>query len=158
MRKYQAKDREAIIKMIDSIYREYGDKIYLEGADSDLLDIEGNYFQDGDFWVEQTDTGEIIASIAVKKSQNSFDELIASLKRFYMLPEYRGSGLARQMHDTVIEWCKQNHISQMYLWSDTRFTRAHSFYSKHGYEKKDIRKMNDGAMLYEEYLFVKDII
>jgi GNAT superfamily N-acetyltransferase len=159
MRKYQSQDREAIIEMIDSIYREYGDEIYLQGADSDLLDIETNYLQDGEFWVEQTDTGEVIASIAVKRSTiNNSKELVASLKRFYMLPKYRGSGLARQMHDTVIEWCKQNHINQIYLWSDTRFTRAHSFYSKHGYKQKGTRALDDGAMPYQEYLFVKDII
>jgi putative acetyltransferase len=159
MRIYQPQDREAIIKMIDSIYREYDDKIYLQGADNDLLDIEANYLQDGEFWVELADTGQIIASIAVKRStQNSSNEPTASLKRFYILPEYRGSGIAQQMHNTVIEWCKQNHISQIYLWSDTRFTRAHSFYRKHGYEQKGIRDMNDGAMPYQEYYFVKDII
>ncbi|RUT02538.1 hypothetical protein DSM106972_060160 [Dulcicalothrix desertica PCC 7102] len=159
MRKYQSQDQEAIIKMIDYIYREYGDKIYLEGADSDLLDIEANYLQDGEFWVEQASTGQIIACIAVKKStQNSSNPLIASLKRFYLLPEYRGSGLAQQMHNTVIEWCKQNHVAQIYLWSDTRFTRAHSFYRKHGYEQKGIRDMNDGAMPYQEYYFIKNIM
>ncbi|BAZ10406.1 N-acetyltransferase-like protein [Calothrix sp. NIES-4071] len=158
MRTYQPQDKDAIIKMIDSIYREYGDTIYLEDADSDLLDIESNYLQDGEFWVEEGDTGQIIACIAVKRSLNSSKELAASLKRFYVLPEYRGSGIAQQMHNTVIEWCKENYINQIYLWSDTRFTRAHSFYSKHGYEKKGIRDMNDGAMPYQEYYFVKKII
>ena len=144
--------------MIDSIYREYGDKIYLEGADSDLLDIEANYLQDGEFWVEQTDTGQIIACIAIKRSINSLSEPTASLKRFYILPEYRGSGLGQQMHSIVMEWCKQNNIRQIYLWSDTRFTRAHSFYSKHGYKHNGIRDMDDGAMPYQEYYFVKNII
>lgn len=157
IRKYQPQDREAIIKMIDSIYREYGDKIYLEGADSDLLDIEANYLQDGEFWVEQNDTGHIIACIAIKRSINSLLEPIASLKRFYILPEYRGSGIAQKMHNTVIEWCKQNNINQIYLWSDTRFTRAHSFYNKHGYKQQGIRDMNDGAMPYQEYYFVKTL-
>jgi putative acetyltransferase len=159
MRKYQPQDRESIIKMIDYIYREYGDKIHLVGFDSDLLDIEGSYLQSGDFWVEQASTGEIIACIAVKKSeQNGFNEQTALLKRFYIMPEYRGSGLAPKMHNTVVEWCRRYEIKQIYLWSDVRFTRAHAFYSKHGYKRKDIRDMNDGAMPYQEYLFVKDII
>jgi hypothetical protein len=38
--------------MIDTIYQEYGDAIYLENADSDLLNIEKNYLLNGDFWVE----------------------------------------------------------------------------------------------------------
>ncbi|NJL09933.1 MAG: hypothetical protein HC908_06360 [Calothrix sp. SM1_7_51] len=43
MRRYCLEDKQPIIQIIDAIYQEYGDKIYLEDADSDLLDIEKNY-------------------------------------------------------------------------------------------------------------------
>jgi putative acetyltransferase len=157
MRRYQIQDKDSIIQMIDTIYQEYGDVIYLQNADSDLLDIEENYLLNGDFWVEtdKEDNNKVIGIIAVKR--DAANEQTAFLKRFYLMSQYRGSGLAKKMHDTVIEWCKQNQITKIHLWSDTRFTRAHIFYQKNGYEQKGTRDMNDGAMPYQEYYFVKFI-
>ncbi len=43
MRKYCFENKEVIIKLIDLICREHSDVIYLNNADSDLLDIETNY-------------------------------------------------------------------------------------------------------------------
>ncbi|KST68575.1 GNAT family N-acetyltransferase [Mastigocoleus testarum] len=155
MRIYRSQDRDSIIQMIDSIYKEYGDFIYLEGYDRDLLDIENNYFSNGNFWVEtaNNDDNKIIGSIAVKKELDYEDT--ALMKRFYLLPQYRGLGLAETLHDTVINWCKKNQISKLHLWSDTRFTRAHFFYQKNGYERGEMIDRNDGAMPYQEYYFMK---
>jgi putative acetyltransferase len=157
MRKYQIQDKDSIIQMIDTIYQEYGDAIYLENADSDLLNIEKNYLLNGDFWVEtdKEENNQVIGIIAVKR--DAANEQTAFLKRFYLMSKYRGSGLAKKMHDTAIEWCKENQITKIHLWSDTRFTRAHIFYQKNGYEQQGLRDMNDGAMPYQEYYFVKFI-
>lgn len=158
MRRFHPKDKDGIIQMIDSIYREYGDIIYLQGADKDLLDIQNYYiYQNGEFWVETApeDKSKIIGSIAVQKDVDN--NCAAWLKRFYLLFEYRGSGLGKKMHNTVMEWCRLNQIHKLHLWSDIRFTRAHIFYQKNGYEEKGMRSMNDGAMPYQEYYFVKFI-
>jgi putative acetyltransferase len=153
MRQYRNQDKELIIKMIDSIYQEYGDSIYLQDADSDLLDIEANYLNNGKFWVTTgADDTQIIGCIAIKAGE---DNNIAWLKRFYLLPEFRGLGIAQEMHESAIQWCQKNDISEIHLWSDTRFKRAHLFYQKNGYQQTAIRDMNDGAMPYQEYHFVK---
>lgn len=153
MRKYRNQDKELIIKMIDSIYQEYGDSIYLQDADSDLLDIEANYLNHGEFWVTTSDDDtQVIGCIAIKHGE---DNNIAWLKRFYLLPEFRGSGIAQKMHDTAIQWCSKNGITEVHLWSDTRFKRAHLFYQKNSYSQTNIRDMNDGAMPCQEYHFFK---
>ena len=154
MRKYRNQDQELIIKMIDSIYQEYGDSIYLQDADSDLLDIEANYLNHGEFWVATSDDTEVIGCIAIKPGE---DNNIAWLKRFYLLSEFRGLGIAQEMHDTAVQWCKKNGITELHLWSDTRFKRAHLFYQKNSYLQTDIRDMNDGAMPYQEYHFFKSL-
>ncbi len=156
MRKYRNQDQELIIKMIDSIYQEYGDSIYLQDADSDLLDIEAIYLNNGEFWVEtsEDDDTQVIGCIAIKRAE---DNNVAWLKRFYLLAEFRGSGIAQEMHETAIEWCRKNDISEIHLWSDTRFKRAHLFYQKNSYQQTGIRDMNDGAMPYQEYYFVKSL-
>lgn len=158
MRKYYPKDKDYIIQMIDRIYEEYGEVIYLEGTDRDLLDIDNYYiYQHGEFWIETApeDKSKIIGSIAVKRDADN--QFLGWLKRFYLLSEYRGTGLAKKMHNTVMEWCRLNKISKIHLWSDTRFTRAHFFYNKHGYEQKGMRIMNNGRIPYQEYFFVKFI-
>jgi putative acetyltransferase len=154
MRKYRSQDKELIIKLIDVIYHEYDDAIFLENADSDLLDIEENYLTNGEFWIEtdENDDSQIIGCIAIKFSEY---KNVAWLKRFYLSSEYRGLGLAQKMHDTAIEWCQKNDINEVRLWSDTRFTRAHAFYQKNGYKQEGIRDMDDGAMPYQEYYFTK---
>jgi len=155
MRQYRLQDRDNIIQIIDSIYREYGDFVYLEGYDRDLLDIENNYLRNGNFWVETAkgDDNRIIGTIAVKKELDSEDT--ALMKRFYLLPEYRGLGLAQNLHNTVISWCKQNQIRKLHLWSDVRYTRAHFFYQKNGYEQgEEVERENDG-MPFKEYYFIK---
>jgi len=36
-------DSDAVTKMISDVYDEYGEQLFLEGADADLLDIESSY-------------------------------------------------------------------------------------------------------------------
>jgi GNAT superfamily N-acetyltransferase len=55
----------------------------------------------------------------------------------------------------VISWCEHHHIEKLYFWSDTRFTRAHRFYSKHGFKKGGIRHMTDGLTPYNEVYYEK---
>ena len=58
-------DSNEIISLITSIYNEYGEIMYTEGADRDLLDIRGNYHaKGGDFIVMVNEVDEIIGSHA----------------------------------------------------------------------------------------------
>jgi RimJ/RimL family protein N-acetyltransferase len=44
------------------------------------------------------------------------------------------------------------------LWSDTRFERAHRFYTKHGFEHDGtIRHMTDAFAPYDELFFYKEL-
>lgn len=56
LRRAGAADQPGIIRLIDSVYREYGDRVCLEGAESDLLDLAGIYDANGGgFWVLESD-------------------------------------------------------------------------------------------------------
>jgi hypothetical protein len=40
------------------------------------------------------------------------------------------------------------------LWSDTRFTRAHAFFARHGFQRDGrVRSMDDGWLPYQEYFY-----
>ncbi len=147
------KDCKEVIELIDEVFREYGDRISLDGAEADLLDLERNYFQnDGAFWVYVSD-GDIIGTVAVVKENHNR----AVLKRVYLKKTYRGSGIADKLLTTVYEWCKNKEIRKLYFWSDTRFDRGHQFYQRHGFKKGGTRSKNDGYMPYQEYYFEKNI-
>ena len=156
MRRYHPEHQNRIVQMISSVYQEYEFEVYLRGVDNDLLDINKSYIQkNGEFWIETSpeDKSKIIGSIAVQKDIDN--KFAAWLQRFYLLPKYRGSGLANKMHHTVIEWCQLNTLNKVHLWSNTRFARAHCFYEKNGYEQKATRSINCGTIPYQEHYFVK---
>ena len=145
------KDRTKIISLIDQIFREYHDQVFLEGAEKDLTALPDIYRDaGGEFWVYEIDD-KIIGTMAVVPRENNS----AELKRFYLAANYRGSGIADKMLQHVINWCKNNHVQKLYFWSDTRFTRAHHFYSKHGFVKGEIRHMTDGLTPYSEVYYEK---
>lgn len=148
-------DYQNIVKLIDTVYREYGDSVCLERADSDLLAIEKNYKNKGGcFWVWK-EKGEITATVAVVPAD---EKDTVMLKRLYLKKNYRGSGKANLLLNFVIEWAKERSYKKMILWSDTRFLRGHKFYKKHEFIRGDIvRTMNDGNIPYKEYFFYKEI-
>jgi putative acetyltransferase len=147
---YQPKYKEQVIALIDEIYREHGDSICLENADSDLENIEKNYFETGGcFWIYKVD-GRVVGSVAVRPEPSQL-----LLKRLYLNVAFRGSGVANQLLKKVTDWAKDNNYRRIYFWSDTRFKRSHRFYLNKGFQKGRIREMNDGNMPYTEYYFEK---
>ncbi len=147
-------DKDRIIRIIDSIYREYGDSICLEKADADLLDIESNYQREGGMFWKFIKDGEIIGTVAVYKDKRSSG---AWLKRMYVVKPCRGQGVADRLMKMVIDWCIERGLEKISLWSDTRFIRGHAFYEKYGFVKGIVQDRNDGNMPYSEFYFEKNI-
>ena len=148
--KYSDEYKEQLIGLIDKVYKEYNDKVFLQGFDKDLLDITNVYFKKtGYFWILTDDDQKIAGCIAVKR----INKETAELKRLYLLSEYRGKGFSDQLFKTALQWIVKNNYENVILWSDIRFERAHYFYIKKGFVRKEMRHMNDGAMPYSEYLF-----
>lgn len=156
MRRFHREHKDRIIEMIYAIYQEYNDVMYFLGADKDLLDIDNHYiYQNGEFWIETDpeDNNKIIGSIAMQRDLDN--RFAVWLKRFYLLPEYRGTGLAKKMHKTAMEWCRLNKLHKVQLWCNSKFARAHSFFKRNGYQQRAVRSINNAAIPYEEYYLVK---
>ena len=84
-------DSNEIISLITSIYNEYGEIMYTEGADRDLLDIRGNYHaKGGDFIVMVNEVDEIIGSHATLPINTKDGGL--TFRRLYLKKNYRGEG------------------------------------------------------------------
>lgn len=153
LRPYSEKDKDSIITLIDEIYREYGDKICLERADSDLLDIDQSYGQES--FCVLADTETIWGTIALTTRQEN--PPISILRRFYLHHKMRGTQWAPNMIQWARNLAQERHSARMEFWSDTRFDRAHAFYEKQGFERDGtVRTMNDAWEPYQEYFFFEE--
>ena len=47
LRPARPEDQTAIMALIDAVYHEYGDRLCLENADRDLLDVDAHYIKAG---------------------------------------------------------------------------------------------------------------
>jgi len=146
-------DSNEIISLIASIYNEYGEIMYTEGADRDLLDIRGNYHaKGGDFIVMVNEVDEIIGSHATLPI-NTKDGVL-TFRRLYLKKNYRGEGAGKKLMDWAVKWSIENQFNRVEFWSDVRFKRAHDFFEKYGFVKSgEIREMKDGALPYSEFFF-----
>jgi len=149
-------DRDAIMALIDSVYSEYGDRLFPAGADRDLLDIAGHYFQAGGAFVVLDDAGQIHGTHAVLP--NADRPGVCHFYRLYLAPAWRGSAWGPRLMQWALDWGREHGVRRVEFWSDTRFTRAHAFFHRLGFQRDGrVRQMDDGAMPYQEYFFYRDL-
>ncbi len=148
-------DSAALVAMIASIYGEYGETIFTEGADSDLLDIEGRYAgRGGAFVVLEGAGGEIVGSHAALPVDPGRGLL--TFRRLYLDRSLRGRGLGRSLMDWAVNWGREHGFRRVEFWSDTRFVDAHKFFGRYGFERTgEQRQMHDGALPYSEFFFAR---
>jgi putative acetyltransferase len=147
-------DREGIIKLIDSILKEYGDAVFLEGTEADLDDIDAHY--EPDSFIVLADRDEVAGTVALKYDKN--DCSVVTLRRMYLHPALRGTGAATRMMDWALNKAAKLGAKRMELWTDTQFDRAQSFYKKLGFKDTgEIRAIDNGAIPFEEFKFYKNL-
>ncbi|MGH7162859.1 MAG: GNAT family N-acetyltransferase [Planctomycetota bacterium] len=149
LRTVRAEDREAVIALVDAVYREYGDRVCLERADKDLADLPGSYAEGA--FVVLDDAGSVRGSAAVLPAPDL--PRVCVLRRFYLPAELRGAGWGRRLLKWTLDWAVRRGVERVELWSDTRFTRGHAFYERHGFRRGGMREMDDGWTPYREHFF-----
>jgi putative acetyltransferase len=149
-------DVAPLVTLIDGVYREYGDRIFLEGADADLLDIDGYYRQPGGEFVVLDDAGSVRGAHAVLPFANRPG--VCTFRRLYLDPALRGAGVGTMLMFWAIDWAVEHGLTRVEYWSDTRFARAHRFFERLGFVRTgELREMSDGADPYREYFFCGDL-
>mgnify|MGYP003400249790 FL=1 len=99
----------------------------------DLLDIENFYFKKkGNFWVAVEDE-KLIGTIALI----DFDKGQAALRKMFVHKDYRGKekAVGQLLLDTLLAWCKQKNIFEIYLGTVEQLHAAKKFYVKNGFVK-----------------------
>lgn len=149
-----AADTEGIITLLDGVFREYGDRVCLEGSEADLQDFSAHYGE-GEFMVLD-DGGRIVGTVALKPCEER--ENVCWLKRMYLAPELRGAGHGAKLVEWARTRTRELGRTRIECWSDVRFERAHAFYRKLGFDGPiERRRMTDAFEPYEEYRFALDL-
>ena len=101
----------------------------------DLLDVENFYCsKNGNFWIA-LDDDEIIGTIALIDIDN--DQ--SCLRKMFVHKDYRGKekGTGQLLLDTLITWCREKDIREIYLGTIERLEAAIRFYKRNNFVETD---------------------
>ena len=147
-------DGPQLVRLIDGVYREYGDEVDLEAYDWDLLNVEAAYRDVGGEFVVLEEDGWISGAHATQPIDR--DAGIVTFRRLYLPPSYRGTGAGKALMDWAVGWSREHGYHRVEFWSDTRFARAHRFFARYGFVRAGIRHVEEGRLSFSEYHFSMD--
>ena len=77
------------------------------------------------------------------------------LKKIYVLSRFHGSGIAKQLFDTVLQAAAGNDRLLLGVKNDNH--RAIGFYRKHGFTQIATRRFDVGGKLYDDVVLARDL-
>ena len=144
-----AEDMPAVIALISRVYAEYGFVWDPAVEVPDLLAFERHYAPPhGAFLVMAADDA-IVGSVGIER----LPAATAEIHRLYLDAELRGQGRGRALMEAAMDWCREQAIARVVLWSDTRFDQAHRLYDRLGFARTGERVLPDDVNRTREYGF-----
>ena len=132
---YRQQDEQAVIELILTIQqKEFGVAVTINDQ-PDLLHVAEFYgIGNGNFWVAK-EQGEVIGTIGLIDIGNHQ----AALRKMFVHKERRGKekGIGQLLLNTVIQWCRQKKIQDIFLGTVEQLHAAKRFYEKNGFIKID---------------------
>lgn len=130
--------RDAMIRVVQAVYEEYGFTWDADGYHRDLYNVESSYLQlGGMFWVLLAGV-EVVGCVGVAVHGRDCE-----LHRMYLLRAFRGRGLGRQLLQTALDFARTKGCRRMRAWSDVKLTDAHRLYAKCGFVQEGERICDD---------------
>ncbi|MEM8781099.1 MAG: GNAT family N-acetyltransferase [Cyanobacteria bacterium P01_G01_bin.49] len=131
IRDWQANDRLATAKIIETILTEYGLPWQPEEADKDVIEIEQYYYNiGGEFWVIEHQ-GNIVGTAAyypiIKKDK------AVEIRKMYLLPQVRKQGLGKFLLEQLEIAIKQQGFTKILIETSSLLKEAVILYEKNGY-------------------------
>jgi putative acetyltransferase len=135
LRRVQAADVPAVVEVVRETLAEYG-LTFGEGAatDAPLLALPASYEAEGGaFWVVTRPDGAVVGTCGVAPVEPGVFEL----RKMYLRPETRGTGVAQRLLETCVAWCRAQGGSRLVLDTIHEMTRAIRFYERNGFARDD---------------------
>lgn len=116
-------DGPGIVALVATSYAQY-ENSYLDpiGEEPELMSPSTSYDK---FWVLEHESRWIVGSIGLVYHANSTE-----LKKFYLIPKFRGVGWGSKLFELAENNSKG---SKIFAWSDTRFHTGQQFYRRNGF-------------------------
>ncbi|MCS6920626.1 MAG: GNAT family N-acetyltransferase [Elioraea sp.] len=126
-------DAEGFIALIGACWAEYpGCVLDVDGEVPELRALASHFgAKGGALWAAELE-GSIIGMVGIAPAGLAE---VWELSRFYVAAPYRGTGLAAHLLALAEDHAVARGANRLVLWSDTRFTRSHRFYEKHGWRR-----------------------
>ncbi len=123
-------DADAFIRIIGACWDEYpGCVTDIDGEAPELRALATHMqAKAGAAWAAEAD-GEVAGLVACWPMPNGGFEV----GKMYVAAAHRGNGAASALLTKAEAFARACGAPELMLWSDTRFTRAHAFYERHGF-------------------------
>ena len=100
---------------------------------------------DGICYIAIDNNDNVIGTVSLKK----LDNISGEVRNFYIEREYRGTGIAQKLLNTIIEFAKIKKYKRLELDSYKEFSRAINFYKKNNFY---LRKIENNKFIYSKTL------
>jgi GNAT superfamily N-acetyltransferase len=148
------RDAQPLIDLIWACWSQYpGVRMDVDGEMPELRALASYYAGNGGaLWVAE-DQGRIEGMIATRPLDAGAWEIC----RVYVQPDRHGSGLGHTLLDTAEAHAIGAGATELKLWSDTRFDRAHRFYEKRSYVRTGPIRVLDDISHSLEFAYAKPV-
>ncbi|KAI8618500.1 N-acetyltransferase GCN5 [Chytriomyces sp. MP71] len=133
IRPFLPRDTEGVQSLVISVQHEHGVQISLQDQ-PDLFDIPKIYqVGAGNFWVAVDKQESVVGTMALI----DIGDGAVAMRKVFLKPDQRGSGLARDMLAVVFDWMKEHASHTVCLGTISRLNVAIRFYEKNGFSRVD---------------------
>lgn len=123
-------DGTGLAELLQAVFAEYAGCLYADEEFPELAAPARHYHaRGGGLWVMERHGAIAGCTAIVPKVFPGVWEL----SKVYLHANLRGSGAAQQLLQTAQHFAEARGATRIILYSDTRFTRGHGFYAKHGF-------------------------
>ncbi|MDA0997524.1 MAG: GNAT family N-acetyltransferase [Proteobacteria bacterium] len=154
VRPAEDEDANAVIQLIDDVYREYAGCVLLVDEEEPTLRRPKTAYAElgGRFWVAECG-GQICGTVALTPTDAPG---VARLNKLYVAAGARGRGVGRALCELVERSAKADARADMLmLYTDSRFLAAHRLYERIGYVRQRGTVHRADASQSIEYVFTK---
>ncbi len=125
--------RKQIMSMISDIQKNEFSIPINQGTNICILKAENYFYYNNsyNFWYAVADDGQIIGSVGLNRINKNAGEI----KKFFVIKEYRGTGVARKLMSTLVNAAIKHGFKEIFLGTVDILKAAHNFYQKYGFVK-----------------------
>ncbi len=133
IKEYQDSDKDSVYSLILSIMEEEFEGIPANLYLQDISDISNVYGGEGEnFYVCEKDN-KIIGTIALKRE----DDESVLLRRFFVNPNFRNSGVGGKLINKVLEFCKKEKYKKIFFSGNTKMHKVKLLLLKNGFKEEE---------------------